>query len=178
MEQRFALGEHGTLLVTQEGLRVRLEARRPADGKGLYKVWLLGARGARLLLGTMIPEDGALCLRRVLSRSELERNGCWPPVGAEAPLAFPFAPNPRWYCEPNPRSLVSDPLLRSQIPGSMLCLREKDGFRLAVPLRPGCPLPLSGLFCLARPERLDGTLHLVWFFDASGEPRLPDDSSP
>ena len=91
MEQRMEMAGGGTLLLRQEGPRVRLEAERPADGKGLYKVWLHGDRGGKLLLGTLVPEGGCLRLSRTLSVGELERAGCWPGFRVEAPLAFAFS---------------------------------------------------------------------------------------
>ena len=60
----------GTLLLRQEGPRVRLEAERPSDGRGLYKVWLHGDRGGKLLLGTLVPEGDRLRLSRTLSVGE------------------------------------------------------------------------------------------------------------
>lgn len=169
------MGEGGWLTARQEGPRVHMEAERPADGKGLYKVWLRGDQGGRFLLGTMAPEDGALRLRRTLSVSALEQAGCWPQFRAEAPLAFPFASRntQTWYCEQHPERLLSDPALREQIPGPMLCRRGEEGFSLSAPLRTDRPFPLTALFCLARPERREGRLYLVWPFDREGQPLAP-----
>lgn len=90
VEQRMEMVGGGTLLLRQEGPRVRLEAERPSDGRGLYKVWLHGDRGGKLLLGTLVPEGDRLRLSRTLSVGELERAGCWPDFRVEAPLAFTF----------------------------------------------------------------------------------------
>lgn len=166
----------GTLTLRQEGPRVQMEAERPSDGQGLYKVWLHGDRGGKLLLGTLVPESGALRLRRTLSVGTLERAGCWPQFWAEAPLAFAFAvQGGRWYCEQHPERLVADPVLREQIRGSMLCQKESGGFSLAVPFRCDCPTPLTALFCLAKVERWEGRPHLVWRFDPEGRPVVPED---
>ena len=171
----------GRLFFCPEGLRVRLRAERPADGRGLYKAWLRGSRGGRLLLGTLAPEGDRLVLRRTLSLGELERAGCWPDFWAEAPLAFPFTPDSRgegrWYCEQHPERLLADPVLKQQVRGSMLCQRQAGGFRLAVPFRTDAPIALAGLFCLAQVERWDNRPHLVWRFDQDGQPlhnHLPD----
>ena len=67
----------GTLSVREDGLRVYLEARREADGLGLYKVWLTGRGSGRFLLGTLAPEGEGLRLRRNLSRTQLEMADCW-----------------------------------------------------------------------------------------------------
>lgn len=162
----------GVLTLRLDGPRVHMEAERPADGRGLYKVWLRGDHGGRLLLGTMAPEGGALRLRRTLSLSALERAGCWPQFRAEAPLAFSFAAGGPggWYCEQHPERLLADPVLRAQVQGPMLCLREGEGFSLSAPFRPDRPFPLTALFCLARTERREGRLYLVWPFDREGRP--------
>ena len=169
------MGGGGSLTLRRDGPRVVLEAERPLDGRGLYKVWLHGDRGGRLLLGTLAPERGALRLRRVLSVGELERAGCWPQFRAEAPLAFSFeAQGGKWYCEQHPERLLADPVLRGQVQGPMLCRKEEGGFSLSAPFRADRPMPLSALFCLARVERREGRAHLVWTFDREGQPRLPE----
>ena len=174
MEQRMEMRGGGTLTLRQDGPRVCLEAERSADGRGLYKAWLHGDRGGKFLLGTLAPEGGRLVLRRTLSLGELERAGCWPQFWAEAPLAFSFQPSGPsrggWYCEQHPERLLADPVLRAQVQGPMLCLREGAGFSLSAPFRPDRPFPLSALFCLARTERREGRLYLVWPFDREGRP--------
>lgn len=175
MAERFTMGGGGILTLRQEGPRVHMQAERPADGRGLYKVWLHGDHGGKLLLGTLAPENGALRLSRTLSVSALERAGCWPRFRAEAPLSFPFdAPSGgRWYCEPHPERMVTDPVLQARLRGAMLCRRDGGGFSLAAPFRTDSPLRLPALFCLSRLERRDGQLHLVWDFDSQGNPKLP-----
>ena len=165
----------GTLLLRQEGPRVRLEAERPSDGRGLYKVWLHGDRGGKLLLGTLVPEGDRRRLSRTLSVGELERAGCWPDFRVEAPLAFTFSEERggRWYCEQHPDRLVSDPVLRGQLRSPMPCRRGREGFWLAAPFRTNAPVPMNALFCLARLERLEGGPHLVWEFDGEGRPKRP-----
>ena len=173
MAQVLELEGGGTLALRQEGGRVRLEARRPQDGRGLYTVRLLGPRGDGLLLGTLAPEGEELTLRRTLPLGELERAGCWPPSGARAELAFSFAGPRCWYCEGRPGRLVADPILRQALGAPMLCSREGEGFSLAAPFRTDAPVPLSPLFCLARVERVEGRPHLVWTFDGAGRPLPP-----
>jgi len=173
MDGRLELEGGGALTWRRDGPRVRLEAERPLDNRGLYKVWLRGRDGGKLLLGTLAPERDALRLRRTLSVDELVRRGVWPPERAEAPLAFPFQSSQRWVREPDPARLLPDPVLRAQVRGPMLCRRGERGFSLACPLRTDCPVPLESLFCLARAERLEGRTYLVWEFDGKGVPKLP-----
>lgn len=173
MSERLTLEGGGFLTVFQEGGRIRLEAERTEDGKGLYKVWLRGMGGGRMLLGTLAPENGALRLRRVLSRGALEQAGCWPVKGAEVVLAFPFAQAGQWYCESQPARFVRDPVVRRQLKGAMLCCRAEGEIRFAAPFRTDAPLVLETLACLAQVELLEGRPHLVWRFDQSGQPRVP-----
>ena len=169
------MGGGGVLTLRQEGPRVHMLAERPADGRGLYKVWLHGEHGGKLLLGTLVPEGGALRLSRTLSVSALERAGCWPRFRAEAPLAFAFTGQPGggWYCEQHPEQLVADPLLRARLRGAMLCRKEDEAFALSVPFRTDRPIRLPALFCLARVERRNGQLHIIWEFDSQGNPKAP-----
>ena len=178
MDQRMDMRGGGTLTLGREGNRVRMEALRPGDDRGLYKVWLLGPGGGRLLLGTLTPEGTMLRLKRTLSQNELERAGCWPLAGAEAVLAFPFAAAQRWYRENHPERLLEDPVLRGQLRGPMLCRKEGEGFRLAVPFRADTPMALESLFCLAQLERLEGRPYLVWSFDRAGRPVIPHKDGP
>lgn len=175
MEERFAMGGGGTLTVRQEGLRVHMRAERPSDGRGLYKVWLHGEQGGKLLLGTLVPESGLLRLCRTLSVGTLERAGCWPRFRTEARLAFAFTGqnNGQWYCEQHPERLVTDSVLKGELQGAMLCRRETGGFSLAVPFRTDRPVQLTALFCLSRAESWNGQLHLVWNFDQEGRPQVP-----
>lgn len=166
----------GTLVTEQEGSRVRFLARRPMDGKGLYKVWLHGDRGGKLLLGTLVPEGEEMELRRTLSVGELERAGCWPQFRAEAPLTFPFSERDRgrWYCEQHPERLLRDPVLKKQVRGPMLCQKGADGFYLAAPFCTDRPVSLEGLFCLSRVEKWSGGPHMVWSFERDGAPKCPN----
>ena len=126
-------------------------------------------------MGTLVPEDGVLRLKRTLSVGALERAGCWPRFRAEAPLAFSFNAPPagRWYCEQHPEQLVNDPVLQARLRGGMLCRREGGGFSLAAPFRTDRPVRLPALICLSRLERREGQVHMVWDFDSQGNPKLP-----
>ena len=59
--------------------------------------------------------------------------------------------------------------LLAEVSGKMLGFRGAE----AAPLDPAAPVPLNALFCLARPERVEGRPHLVWTFSPEGRPRLP-----
>lgn len=173
MAERLEIKGGGTLFVGQDGPRVNLLAERPADGRGLYKIWLTGRGEGRFLLGTPAPEGGCLRLKRNLPVSELERGSCWPIAGAECVLSFQFSGVGRWEREGHPERLLRDPELRRQVRGAMLCRREPDGFGLAVPFRSDAPVPLASLFCLAQVKQEEGRPHLVWRFDRNGCPKLP-----
>lgn len=170
MEKQLEMAGGGTLFWRQEGSRVLFRAERPADGLGLYKVWLCDEENHSFLLGTLAPEGTKLCLFRSVAQNELERAGCWPLKGARAKLVFRFQQQERWYWEAKPGSLISDPVLRSQIQGPMLCRKTQDQFWLAVPLRTDRPMPLESLMCLAQIRKLESGPHWVWQFDRDGWP--------
>ncbi len=60
MERKWEMKGGGWLTVYREGPRVRMEAVRPVDKKGLYKVWLQGEQGKQLLFGTLSPGENGL----------------------------------------------------------------------------------------------------------------------
>lgn len=173
MEQRLEMEGGGVLTARQEGTQVRLEAVRPKDDRGLYKVWLLGRKGGRMLLGTMVPEGNALRLGRTCAVSALERAGCWPLAGAEGALAFRFGQETGWRGETHPERHIQDPVLRQQLKGPVMVRRAGQGVDLAVPFRTDYPVPMPALFCLARIEQVEGRPCLVWRFDQEGRPEVP-----
>lgn len=179
MDRQLALAGGGSLTVGEDGPRVRLEAVRPNDGKGLYKVWLWGLSG-RMLLGTMAPEGEVLRLSRVISRTSLEGQGCWPPTGAEAVMAFSFvrraaAGGHGWSWEEDPARLLHDPVLvnSARAWGGMWRRTEGEDFLLAAPWRGDGEFPMIALFCLARVEEVEGRRCAVWRFRCDGTPILP-----
>ena len=177
MERRFSLAdERGWLTVAETGDRAVCTAQLPADGRGLYKCWLIGPEG-KALVGTFVPEGGVLKLSRILPVAQLRSCGAWPPQGAEAAMAFSFSEQrpavpAGWRCEPDPARLMGEPLLaRAAGERSALCRREEGGFWLAYPFDPGKPFPLTPLFCFARLERLEGRDYVVFPFRSGGCPR-------
>ena len=176
MERVFPLqGLNGQLLVREDGVRAELLAEAEDTGAGLYKGYAAGP-GGRLLLGTFVPEEGRLRLRRSVSRRELEQAGCWPVEGGEAVLAFSFGgqkgPPKGWQRENTPGRLMGEPLLAAAAPGPALVRQERNGFSLAYPYGPDKPFPLTPVFCFARLEELDGRPYLCFPFRPGGCPRL------
>lgn len=174
MERNMEMEGGGRLTICLDGPRVRIRAVHPHDQKGLYKVWLRGEGGGKLLLGTLIPEGETLELNRTLSLRELEQAGCWPQIWAECRLAFPFTKQEKgtWYCEQRPDQFLCDSLLKKWIQGPMLRRKDKDGdgFYLAAPFHTDRPMALAGLFCLARVEKWPSGFYAVWRFDGDGQP--------
>lgn len=167
----------GSLTLAEDGPRVRLEAVRPDDGRGLYKAWALGDGGSALL-GTLVPEGGVVRLVRTVSRRSLAQAGCWPVTGGRSVLVYPFPPQGErspWRPEPHPERLCRDPLVRESLEGrpGFCGRRQGTSVLLSVPFRPTQPFPLPLLFCLARVEHREGRLWLVWEFDSGGSPVLP-----
>ena len=177
MDNGIALTGGGRLTMTEEGVQVRLEVLRPNDGRGLYKVWLLGD-GGRFLLGTLVPEGDGLCLRRRVSRSSLAQAGCWPVIAGECVLSFSFGQPGKqveWIAASHPEGMMGDEVLRRAVRGSQLLLRrQSDGFCLAARFDPGRPFPVTALFCLAGVGELHGQPHVFFHFDREGMPVLPE----
>lgn len=169
-------GPNGVVTVCREGEQALCRAVRP-DGKGgLWKAWLLGERG-KVLLGTLIPEGGILRLRRTIPVEQLERQGAWPPTGAELVLAGSAAPQshpPGWQWTDCPSQLMGEPSLRK----AMRCVerallrRDEEGFLLALPFSPGEVFPAPTLFCLGRIEELGGRRYVLFRFSRRGCPQL------
>lgn len=166
---------NGAVTVRQEGNKAVCQAIRTADSGGLYKAWLQGPEG-RALLGTLIPEGGALRLRRVIEVTALERQGAWPPAGAEVALAYSFAPEPspppNWCWTDCPRRLLEDPMLSRCLHGVKrgLLKRDMEGFFLAFPWSRHEPFPIPPLFCLSRLELMPGGRYAVFRFSRQGRP--------
>lgn len=170
--------EEVSLAVKEDGPRATLTARRPDDGRGLYKAWLIGPQG-RYLLGTMAPEGHVLSVKRTLSLDELRRSGAWPPERAEAELsfAFPCAELPQgWQMAANPASLFGEREL-SRAAGHLtgaLIQKDTGGFQLAVPYREQNEFPMVPLFCFSRLKELGGSAYAVFCFNENGWPCFPN----
>lgn len=181
---RMGLGElwplegGGTLRVREEEPWVYLEAVRPEDGRGLYKVWCLGAEG-EFLLGTLVPRENRLHLERRVAKRTLQEAGAWPLTGGKAVMVYPFTDkgdSPEvWHSEAHPEKFCADPVVRACLQGAEgLLSREKNGVRqLAAPFLLCKPILLNTLFCLAQVRSWQGRRYLVWSFDRQGRPILP-----
>ena len=173
--------EELTLIIKEDGPRATLTARRPDDGKGLYKAWLVGQQG-RYLLGTMAPEGNVLSVKRTLSLDELRRSGAWPPERAEAELScvFPGAALPDgWQMAADPASLFQDREL-SKAAGRLsgvLVKKDGGGFRLAVSYEEGREFPMTVLFCFCELRELGGKAYAIFCFDEGGWPCFPNNGS-
>lgn len=168
---------NGAVTVHQEGSRAVCQAIRTADGGGLYKAWLQGS-GGKALLGTLIPEGGALRLRRVVEIADLKRQGVWPPTGAEVALAYLFTPEapppPDWCWTDCPGRLLREPVLSRCLQGVKRALlkRELEGFLLALPWSCHEPFPIPPLFCLSGIETMSGRRYAIFQFSRQGQPEL------
>ncbi len=89
MEQTIAMEGGGTLYLREEGTSYYLQASRPQEGDGLYKIVLQGLRGKQVL-GTLTPQGQALTLTRMVTRNTLEQWGCYPIQKVLCQLTFPF----------------------------------------------------------------------------------------
>lgn len=167
----------GAVTIRQDGERAICQAICPADSRGLYKAWLKGP-GGEILLGTLIPEGGALRLRRVLELSELKSRGAWPPENARIAMVYAFSKEtplpPDWCWTDCPGRLLEDPMLCRclQKVRRALLKRDLEGFILALPWSSREPFPLPPLFCLARIETLGGKRHALFRFSRQGRPEL------
>lgn len=173
--QSFQLRGGGRLTLQADGTLVCVEVHKANDGRGLYKAWIWG-QGGKMLLGTLCPEEHGLKLVRRISRSQLERSGCWPVTGGECALSFSFDEKntASWQREEHPERLVKDVVLRQGLQGNrLLLLRQEQGFCLAAPFDSTRPFPVTALFCLAKIARLDGRYHVLFRFDREGNPFVP-----
>ena len=162
----------GQLKLQEDGAMVRCEVIRKDDGKGIYKVWLNGT-GDGFLLGTLVPEQGALRLCRRVSRDSLARAGCWPVEGGRCVLAFSFQRS-GWQREVA-ECRMTDPVLRKAARNVWALVKEEtNGFCLAIPFDTARPFHLSPAFCFAQVERVEGELCAVFCFDNQGQLRLKE----
>lgn len=166
----------GVVTVRQEGEQVLCQAMGPTEGHGLYKAWLRGP-GGKALLGTLIPEGGALRLRRTLTQAQLRAQGAWPPTGAEVAQISSYlhsAAPPGWQWTDCPGRLLGERGLSRSLQGVDRALLRRTGerFYLAFPCRTEEPFPIPPLFCLATVEQLGEGPHYVFCFSRRGRPEI------
>lgn len=174
METIFSL-ENGTLSCHENGSRADIVIRVRNDGRGLFKAWIRGESG-KLDLGTLIPEQNELRLRRSVPIENLKQVGCWPIIEAGLNLIHRFNTGglPQgWREEGNPARLFpNDEILREsaeKLKGCLYCIRQ-DGFHLAVPYGTRRPFELIPIFCFAQIRTLGGKQYAVFPFDKQGSP--------
>ena len=177
METRFPL-DHGYMLCQQLGPRADIVFEVTELPPGLYRGCVLGKTG-QLDLGALIPEGGALRLRRSLPLTKLQNHGCWPITGGRVVLSqtFETRSSNSWMPLPSNRPLFpDDPVLTdalSRCTGG-LYRRSQNGIALlAFPLRLRCPFPLVPVFCFAQVKAIQGQPHLLFRFRSSGQPLPP-----
>lgn len=176
MEWNFTC-EKGAVTVRQEEGRAVCQAISRAGEGGLYKAWLWG-EGGRALLGTLVPEGGALRLRRSIEIRQLTAQGAWPPTGAEIVMAYAFTPQPQpphdWCWTDHPGQLMGERVLCEVLRDTRrgLLRRDGEGFFLAFPYSHRAPFPIPPLFCLSRLERLGEGWYTVFRFSRQGRPEL------
>ena len=158
----------GEMTVAQEGLYLQFFARVAIKDKVIPRLYLKGERG-ELLLGVAEPTEDGYMLRRRLSVGTVEPLGklqCaqvsvqWEKENAWRGLGGEEAQLCRRYCSVLPP--LQNGLFR-------LCGGVRE---IGFPCGERMPFPMSGLFCLARIERILGREYAVFSFDQKGEPIL------
>lgn len=153
MERRLLLLEgemqRGELLCTDEGCYVLCSVDVPMWDGGVKKVWLCSESGGRVLLGTLVPEQGRFRLRRRISHSSLRCCGVARPDWAQV---NPQGTAREWH------SLDSLSLADRELSGLLkgcphgLWKREEQRLLLRFPWHPGEAVPMMSLFCFACPR--------------------------
>lgn len=171
--------EHGSVLVREAGDRVDIQFAVRDDKLGLYKAWIQG-NGLPFALGTLMPEQGEMRLKRNLPRDRLIQQDCWPiqTAGVYVSHRFGEQAHPQWQQEPNPaQRFGQNPLFASLVAGEkgcMVCLGQKQGqWKLAVPFHVQKPFALTPIFCFCQVQKIGGKTYGVFLFDANEGPKLP-----
>lgn len=165
-----------------EGTRAAVTVFCPRDDRGLYKAYLRGREG-RFLMGTLAPEDSRLVLRRNLPIERLRCCGAWPVIGADIVLEFIFPvrpPPPKGWRWSDKATGFTDSVLQesNRLSGTALLGDWSLGTKLAYPYSPQRPFPLTPLFCLGKPERIEGKRYIIFYFHEDGTPCLPNQKVP
>ena len=177
MQWQFPLEHGGRANLVEEGTRIHISLVYPDDRQGLYKAWILGGGGGRMLLGTLTPERGSLRLSRVMSRSALEHCGCMPPSGVDVVMTHSFQQKhtpkpPKWIWEKTLTDALPAPILDicvTHLDGGYL-LTSDSGLQLAIPLRHDRPFPIPALFCFCEIAQVDGRECTLFHFN---EEKMP-----
>lgn len=154
----------GEATVKENGCRVEICAEITDPGDGLYRAVLAGERG-EVSLGVMEPRNGMLTLRRRPEQCEVARVGGGRCI--RVGCSFPFGKRHVWTRTDEPAQLVHDEFLRQRL-AQQPCAwwrRSGDEILVALPLKADAPFPLETMFCLARVERVEGELCVVYTID-------------
>lgn len=160
----------GEIALRTDGSRTEVRAVMADPGDGLYRAVLCG-EGGELLLGVLAPENAALELRRKLYSRDVSALG--PLLRGEARCSFRFREK-GWQETRCPAELLEDRFWKQRLAEVERAWWRRDGelLYLALPLAEGRPFPLETLFCLARPEQVEGVSCAVYAFRRD-EPALP-----
>jgi hypothetical protein len=148
MERRLLLLEgdvqRGELLCRDEGCYMLCCVDVPMWESGVKKVWLCSQGGGRVLLGTLVPEDGRLRLHRRISHSTLRCCGLGP---LECARINPQEEERSWHSLSTLSTGDSalDKRLRAHPEG--LWRRDESALRLRFPWQAGKAVPMMSLFC-------------------------------
>lgn len=120
-----------------------------------------------MLLGTPVPSGEGLRLERTLSRSELERNGVWPPERIEASAAV----RPEVWQEVTLQGpVIGEPLLSRLFRQGGWCWKGwPGGIVLYRRWQENTPFPAMPVFCFVRMERGG----IFCWLDGKGNPCFP-----
>ena len=175
MEHTYWL-ENGKMICRENGNRLDILIRVQNNGRGLYKGWLQGESG-KVELGTLMPEQNELRLRRSVPLDKLKHAGCWPVTEGGITLVHSFGTvglPQGWKKEEDPVHLFpKDPVLREaagKLKECLICVSQ-EGFSLAVPYGSKRPFGLIPVFCFARIRTLGGRQYAVFPFYEDGNPR-------
>ncbi|MCQ2442097.1 MAG: hypothetical protein MJ077_03060 [Oscillospiraceae bacterium] len=141
----------GVVEYREEGCYLVFTIDAPPWGNGLKKVWLTSEQGARMLLGTLQPDQHRLRLCRKISRSALRCCGLDAPCGALVNPGAVAAPRPSalpegWHpMEALPMEDKALCQLLQQAQGGMW-QEQGDQVRIRYPWKPGKAVPVMPLF--------------------------------
>ncbi len=158
----------GELSVTEVGMYDDYRAACRIPGPAFLRAYLVGEQG-EMLLGVLAPEGGAYSIRRRLSRRETSDLGKL--LRCDARREGERA----WERVPAPEGLLKSPWLSHMLQGvsGVLTQQGKERRLVAIPYDSAKPFPLAPLFCFAKICRIEGTLHVVYAFDAQEQPTMP-----
>lgn len=157
----------GELTREEEALYTWFTARCRLPEDGLWCAWVVGKTG-ELRLGVLEPTGEQAVIRRRFSRrmtqplGELLR-------GEARPLSSAMAD---WKAISRPEELFRTPFLRRQLRGAtgVLTRETEQGRYLALPWDVRRPFFMTGLFCFARMQRIQGRDYAVFAFDREENP--------